>query len=169
MRAAIVFACLASNALTAHADSFEDHDTFGLDVSTAWEPANGDAFGAGPMFRFETFTSRMPDWLGLVSRFGVIVDSADRVYSPVAIGLEVRHDWFYYTVEGGATLASRDSHMDDALYFDWTFGAAAGVRLGHWDLRANVMLGGLFDKAVWMFSVGRDFVRIDSKITRTTL
>ena len=168
MRAAIVFACLASTALPAHADSFEDHDTFGLDVATAWEPANGDAFGAGPMFRFETFTTRIPSWLGIVSRFGMIADSADRVYAPVSVGLMVRHGVMYYDVEGGATLNSSVG-MDDGIHVDWTFGAAFGVRLGNWDLRVSPMIGGMYDKAVWMFSLGRDFVRIDSKITRTTL
>src|SRR5688572_5311536 len=78
MRAAILMLCLCS---TASADTFQDRDTFGLDVSTVWEPGNGDAFGAGPVFRFEGFTSRAPDWLGFVTRGGLFIDSADRVFS----------------------------------------------------------------------------------------
>ena len=140
MRAAIALVCLAT---TAHADSFEDHDTFGLDVASAWEPANGDAFGAGPMFRFETFTSRIPSWLGIVSRFGLITDSADRVYAPASLGLMVRHGRVYYGVDGGATFNS-EVGMEDGIHVDWTLGAAFGVRLGNWDLHVSPMFGGMF-------------------------
>jgi hypothetical protein len=36
-------------------------------------------------------------------------------------------------------------------------------------LRASASLGGMFERAVWMFSLGHDFVRLDSTTTRTNL
>lgn len=171
MRAVLFVSCLAL-AQTAHADTFHDRDTFGLDVSTVWEPANRDAFGAGPMFRFEGFTSRLPDWLGIVTRAGMFADSADRVFSTVALGIMMRprDAGIYCTLEGGATIRKETVMDSDAMYIDWTAAGALGYRLGNWDLRASIGTGGIFNgHAVWMFSLGRDFVRLDSTVTRTTL
>jgi hypothetical protein len=169
MRAALVLSCLAV-APIAHADTFHDRDTFGLDVSTMWEPANRDAFGAGPVFRFEGFTSRLPDWLGAVTRAGLFADSADRVFSTLALGLLVRPGdaGLYGTLEGGATIG-KDDMDEDAWRIRWTGAAGVGYRLGVWDIRATALVGGLFERNVWMFSIGRDFVQIDSTITRTSL
>lgn len=178
MRVALFVVCLGV-APIAHADTFQDRDTFGLDVSTVWEPSNQDAFGAGPVFRFEGFTSRVPDWLGFVTRAGLFADSADRVFSTLSVGLMVRpgDTGIYGTLEGGATIGNdvfmddgaNDDASNDALRLHWTGAAAVGYRLGVWDLRATALVGGMFERNVWMFSIGRDFVRIDSTITRTSL
>jgi hypothetical protein len=157
-------------ASTAHADTFENHDTFGLDVTTLWEPTNRDAFGAGPMFRAEGFSSRFPDWLGGVTRLGLILDSADRIFAGGSFGALIRpgRSGLYGTLEATVTMTSLDE-MTDAYRIDWSAGAAVGWRVGLWDLRASLLYGGLFEREVWLFSIGRDFVRLDAKVTRTTL
>ncbi len=169
--------CVASFALPlafaqiAHADTFQDRDTIGLDVSTLWEPANRDAFGAGPMFRFEGFTSRLPDWLGVVTRGGLIVDSADRIFAPLGVGVMVRPSdaGIYATLEGGATIDNETVMDEDVWKIDWTASAAVGYRLGAFDIRASALVGGMFERNVWMFSIGRDFMRVDSTISRTLM
>ncbi len=173
MRIALVIGLLAAVSASARADTFQDRDTFGIDVSTVWEPSHGDAFGAGPLLRFESFTSRLPDWLGVVTRFGMVVDSADRVYAPLTAGVLVRRGdtGAYVSLEGGGTIANVTTAdpMTDALRIDWTASAAVGYRYRHWDLRASAMIGGMYEGAAWMFSIGRDFVRLESTTTRTTL
>jgi hypothetical protein len=171
MRVALFLVCFAA-APIAHADTtFQDHDTFGLDVSTVWEPANRDAFGAGPVFRFEGFSSRFPDWLGVVTRGGLVIDNADRIFSTLSLGLMLRPSdaGIYATLEGGATINNETVMDTDVFRLDWTGAAAVGYRLGAWDVRAAALVGGLFERNAWMFSIGRDFVRVDSTITRTTL
>ena len=173
MRAVIFVVCLGSHlasASLAEADTFQSVDTFGLDVATVWEPANGDAFGAGPLFRVESFTTKMPSWLGLVARWGMLIDSSDRVFSPIVVGAMVRPGLggLYGTLEGGGTIAAVDTvdEMDERRV-DWTASATLGYRLGGWDLHATALVGGLFERTTWMFSLGRDFVRLDATITRT--
>jgi hypothetical protein len=166
MRTALLVLCIGT---TAHADTLHNVDTMGLDVATVWEPANRDAFGAGPLFRYETFTSQLPDWLGMLTRWGVFVDSADRVFSTAALGLIIRpdNDGLYLTAEAGLTFAPQE--MEDSMRLDWTGAAAVGYRAGVWDLRATALRGGLFQDTAWMFSLGRDFIRFDATITRTKL
>jgi hypothetical protein len=172
MRAAIIALCVGSTSV-AHADTFSTVDTFGLDVSTVWEPSNGDAFGAGPLFRYETFSSKLPSWLGIAARWGMLLDSADRVFAPFGVGMMARPGLggLYTTLEIGGTIGLVDDPlaMDDHARIDWTASATLGYRLGAWDLHATALAGGLFENAVWMFSVGRDFVQIDSTVTRSWL
>jgi hypothetical protein len=86
MRTALLVLCISS---AAHADTFQATDTYGLDLSTVWEPQNRDAFGAGPVFRYESHDTRMPDWLAAVVRMGLFIDSADRIFSTLSAGLAV--------------------------------------------------------------------------------
>jgi len=174
MRTAILSCalCALCSGATAHADSFQERDLFGVDVQTVWEPNNRDAFGAGPVFRFETFSSRLPSWLAMVTRAGVFADSADRVFSHGVFGLQVRPggNGAYVSLEGGLTIATELFMEQEHRYrIDFTGAGALGYHVGHWDLRATVLAGGLFEGPVWLFSLGRDFVRIDSSITRSAL
>ena len=173
MRSAlIVVVVLVGSSSIASADSSEwqTRETMGLDVTTLWEPKNRDAFGAGPLFRVEWHSTKLPDWLDLVTRWGVIVDSADRVFSPFTVGLLAKLGVPYLGAEFGGMLYrdELDDEMDDAMRLAWTAGLTGAVRVGNWDLRAQWMRGAIFDGNVWMFSLGRDFARLDSSVKRTT-
>lgn len=162
MRSLMILVALGG---TAAADSYETHETFGLDVTTIWEPRNADAFGAGPLFRFEFNSTKMPGWLDLVVRWGVVADSADRTYAPFSFGVSARLGAPYLGLDIGAML--HPDEMTESVRAAWTTSANLGVRLGVWDLRATAMRGELFDGTAWLFSIGRDFARIDAAVKRS--
>jgi hypothetical protein len=162
MRSLIILCAISG---VAAADSFETRETFGLDVTTIWEPRNGDAFGAGPMLRAEFNSTKMPSWLDIVIRWGVLLDSADRTFAPFTFGFAAKLGAPYLGLEIGGTIYPQE--MDDSVRLGWTAGGVAGLRLGHWDLRATAMRGELFDGNVWLFSIGRDFARMDASVKRS--
>lgn len=159
----ILLLCAAPS--LARADTFESRETFGIDLATVWEPRNGDALGAGPVLRAETNTTKMPAWLDFALRWGMLLDSADRVYMPIMVGLAANLGPSYVGLDLGTLL--HPDEMTDKLRVSSTINAAVGVRIGHWNVRATAMRGELFDGTAWMFSLGRDFVRTESTVKRS--
>jgi hypothetical protein len=168
MRSLFVVLLLTATAHADDGDRWQEHQTFGLDVTTLWEPRNSNAFGAGPLMRFEYHSSKVPDWLDMVTRFGVLPDSADRVMAPFVVGALVHLGGPYVTAELGGVLHSEVGNQMSEIRLSWTVAAALGGKLGYWDARATWLRGGMFEGNVWLFSIGRDFGRLDSTVTRTT-
>jgi|SRR5687767_4636971 len=167
MRAAILVLALGS---TAHAETFQSRDIWGIDISTLWEPRNRDAFGAGPVIRWETAANTMPEWLDFVTSVGIFVDSADRSTAALDFGLMVRGDGpLYATIKGGGTYANAYVMGETIERLDWSASGALGLRLGNWDVRATALTGGLFDGPVWLFSLGRNLFRVDTTTTSSWL
>jgi len=168
MRSLLIVAVVGLPTVARADDTFETRETIGLDLTTLWEPANRDAFGAGPLFRFEWHSSKLPDRLDVTTRFGMIVDSADRVLAPISVGLEVRLGAPYVGAELGSMISHDDNDMmeSDRLRLSWTAATTVGVKARHWDLRAMWMRGELFDGNTWLFAIGRDFGRLDATVTR---
>jgi hypothetical protein len=152
---------------SAQADSFETHDTIGIDITTLWEHHNptGDAVGGGPVIRFESFSSQRPWWLGGLFKVAIIPDSSDRVSSPLSAGAIVLlgHTGLYANVDGGLMLTSNDPMSGTQA--SWLVDGALGERWRGWDLRATYLRSGDFHGSVWLFSLGRDLAWADTKIT----
>lgn len=166
-----IFAVLAFTVATARADvTFQSHEEFGVDFSMMHAPRTDDGeTDAGSIIHYESTTSRSPSWLMVGTQVGLFAGSADRIIAPLLFDVRFgdRHGLFARLELGWLVHTPVGGESDDTTW-SRTYGAAIGYKLGPWQLSLGALRSGAFVGPAYMFTLGRDFVYLDSVVTRSS-
>ena len=170
MRLSILAVLIAFTA-TSHADAtFQTHEEVGVDFAVIHAPRTDDGeTDAGAVLHYASTTSRSPSWLMLGIQAGLFAGSADRILAPLLLNLRIgEREGPFARLDAGWLVTTPVGAADGTTTWSYALGATVGWKLGPWQLSAGALKSGGFTGPVYMFTLGRDFVYLDSVVTRST-
>jgi hypothetical protein len=166
-----ILAALVAFTGAARADvTFQTHEEFGVDFAMLHAPRTaGGETDAGAVLHYASTTSRSPSWLMFGIQAGLFAGSADRILAPLLFNLRIgEREGPFARLDAGWIVTTPVGEEDDDNTWSHAFGATVGWKLGPWQLAAGAMKSGAFTGPVYMFTLGRDVVYLDSVVTRST-